>query len=142
MGLYKSFELSSHLTETGAKCSFPEAVNEDGTIPAIIVARSHSSNQLFMKAVAAVYTPEFNKRLANGDLSDSEAADANLEVMLQGTVMGWENIYDRDGAPLMFTRENAKRVLSDLPEVVSRLRVFSAELNNYLKSAEDAAVKN
>lgn len=142
MGLYKSFELSSSLTETGAKCSFPEAINEDGSIPAITVARSHSSNQLFMKAVATVYTPEFNTRLAAGTLDDKEAADANLEVMLQGTVMGWENIQDRDGAPLPFTRENAKRVLTDLPEVVQRIRVFSAELSNYLKSAEDAAVKN
>lgn len=142
MGLYKAFETSKHLTETGAKCQFHEAANEDGTIPTFIVARSHNSNQLFTRAVAEIYTPEFNKRMAANALEEGELEAANTKVMIQGNIIGWENIQDRDGSPLPFTRENLTRVLSDLPELVDRIRAFSANMANYLKAAEDEAVKN
>lgn len=136
--LYKHFETSKKLVDTGAAFTLPK--NDDGTVPTLQIARAHTSNQLHAKAVAKVYTPEVMERV--GDMDDAEAQSLEVEVFVTGCLMGWSNIYDRDGEVLEFNAANARELFYDLPELFLGARGFAHRLANYLKSAEDKAVKN
>lgn len=138
MSLYKRFETSKKLATEGAPLHFPK--NDNGTVPTLFIARAHSSNQLHAAAVKDVYTPEVIKGLEN--MPDDDVAQMTIEVFLRGSLMGWENIEDRDGAPLEFSKENARQFFTDLPEVFEIAQRFATNLSNYLKVAEDNAVKN
>lgn len=134
MSLYRRYETSEKLSTKGAPVKFE--ANEDGTIPTFFIARSHTSNQLFAKAVAEHYP--------NGSdgMSEEELTQRNLSVFLDGNLIGWKNVQGRDGKPLAFNKENARTLLTDLPEVATRLRIAASDLSNYLKTAEEKAVKN
>lgn len=134
MSLYKHYETSTKLSTKGAPVKFE--ANEDGTIPTFFIARSHNSNQLFAKAVASHYAK------GTDNMSEEELTEANLNIFLEGNLMGWENVLDRKDKPMPFSKENATTLLSDLPDVYQRLRIASNELANYLKTAEEKAVKN
>lgn len=136
--LFKAFETSKDLISKGAPLKLPK--NADGTIPVMHIARAHSSNQLYAKAVADVYTPEINERLS--DLDEDEARGLEIEVVLASNLIGWENIHGRDDKPLEFNAENARQLFTELPELFDIVRRFSYQMSNYLKSAEDKAVKN
>lgn len=134
MSLYKRYETSPKLSSKGAPIKFE--ANEDGTIPTFFIARSHNSNQLFAKAVSVHYAK------GTENMSEEELVEANLNIFLEGTLMGWENVLDRNDKPLPFTKANAHELLTDLPDIYERLRMQSHTLANYLKSAEEKAVKN
>lgn len=134
MSLYARYETSNKLSIKGAPVKFP--ANEDGSFPTFFIARAHSSNQLFAKACKSNY----EKGIPN--MSEEELLEANLAIFLDANLIGWENILDRKGKVLPFSKENAKTLLTDLPEVFEKLQREASELSNYLKSAEEKAVKN
>jgi hypothetical protein len=136
--LYKHFETSKSLTTTGAAFTLPK--NDDGTVPTLQIARAHTSNQLHAKAVAKVYTPEVMQTLEQ--LSEDEALSMEIEVFVTGCLMGWKNVLDRDGEVLEFNQANARELLFDLPELFQSVRAYSHRLSNYLKTAEEKAIKN
>lgn len=136
--LYRMFETSPTLIGQGAPYRLPK--NDDGTTPTFHIARAHSSNQLFAKVVAEVYTPEINERVS--EMTEEEARDLELEVFVRANLIGWENVLTREGEPLKFSAANAKALFADLPELFDLCRQFSYRLSNYLKTAEEKAVKN
>lgn len=138
MSMYKRYQPSKKLTEKGAPLRFP--ANEDGTVPTLILARAHVSNQLHAAAVARFYTPEVMK--AMDEMPEEEAMDLAIEVLLAGSLMGWENITGEDDEPLEFNHDNAVKLFKDLPDVFTSAQMFVRNMNNYLKSAEENAVKN
>jgi len=136
--LYKHFETSKALTTTGATFTLPK--NDDGTVPTLVIARAHNSNQLHAKAVAKVYTPEV---MADIDkLSEDEALMMEIEVFVSGCLIGWTNVLDRDGEVLEFNADHARELFFDLPELFTAVRGFANRMSNYLKTAEDKAIKN
>jgi len=134
MSLYKRYETSNELSIKGAPVKFE--ANEDGTVPTFFIARSHSSNQLFAKAVKEHYQG------GTENMSDEELKAANLAVFLDSNLMGWRNVQGRDGLPLEFNRGNAETLLTDLPEILNRLHFASQSVATYLKVNEEKAVKN
>lgn len=134
MSLYKHYETSTKLSTKGTPVKFE--ANEDGSIPTFFIARSHNSNQLFAKAVSTNYAK------GTDNMTEEELVEANLNIFLEGNLMGWENVLDRKDKTLPFSKENAVTLLTDLPDVYQRLRIESNQLANYLKTAEEKAVKN
>lgn len=134
MSLYKRYETSTKLSTKGAPVKFEK--NEDGSVPTFFIARAHTSNQLFAKAVADHYPDGAD------NLGEEEMKDKNLAVFLDGNLIGWENVLDREGTPMEFTRANAEQLLRDLPELLTVLHFNAHNLSNFLKAAEEKAVKN
>lgn len=132
--LYKRFETSDKLATKGFPVKLDK--NDDGTVPTFHIARSHTSNQLFAKAVKDHY-PE-----GSDNLSDEELTKRNVLVFVDGNLIGWDNVQDREGQALKFGRDNAVQLMTDLPELFEVLRNESVKLSNYLKANEEKAVKN
>ena len=56
----------------------------------------------------------------------------------EAVLVGWENMEDRDGQPLEFSREAALDLLMTCPAVWDELKGFAIDDANYKPEAEDA----
>ena len=101
----------------------------------ILVGRWCSRNVEHLKAQA-----EVSLRMA--DVDENEREEARTLVFAEHLITGWNNIVDKDGNDLPFSRENAVALLADLPDLVNELVNFSLDRANYGLDSVETATKN
>lgn len=83
---------------------------------------------------------EVSLKMANA--SESELEEARSRVFIEHLVTGWNNIVDKDGNELPFSKENALALLGDLPDLVNELFTFSLNRENYGLDSVETVTKN
>ena len=101
----------------------------------ILVGRWCARNVEHLKAQA-----EVSLRMA--DVDENEREEARTRVFAEYLITGWNNIVDKDGNDLPFSRENAVALLADLPDLVNELVSFSLDRENYGLDSVETATKN
>lgn len=101
----------------------------------ILVGRWCARNVEHLKAQA-----EVSLRMA--DVDENEREEARTRVFAEHLITGWNNIVDKDGNDLPFSRENAVALLADLPDLVNELVNFSLDRENYDLDSVETATKN
>lgn len=129
---------------------FPDAVFR--------VARASTSNQPFIKEAERRLKPH-KAQIARGSMDAAESIVLNRELFIDTLLKGWTgiNVKKRDPAtgkvvlddafepvfePLPFTRENAVKLFTQLPDLSLELQRKANDMATFQREAQDADAKN
>lgn len=137
--LYDTFATDKDSETSGVWLQFGET--DEGLPIRIKVARAGGSNVKFRQKIAAIYKP-FRTAIQNGSISP-EKLDAMTAKGYAGTVViGWENIADQNGNILEFNDDNVVKLLTDLPDLFTRIIEYATDMATFQDENREAAVKN
>lgn len=101
----------------------------------ILVARWSNRNVEHSKAQAEL-------TLNAGSYDEQELEQKRIEVFVNHLVKGWHNIFDIDGNEIPYSKENALKLMADLPDLVDELVGFALKRENYPIDTVEESVKN
>jgi len=97
----------------------------------ITIARAGGTNVAYARAVQKYLRPIRKRdRFESEDLDLEEYADVQRQAFADTIVLGWRGI-ELDGAPLPFTRDNALRLMRDLPDLWEVVKAHAEKLANF-----------
>ena len=94
------------------------------------VRRAGGGNRAYSTTFAEKTKP-FQRQISLGTLPDEKALDIMLETYWDSVMLGWSNVTDEEGNVLEYTKENFKKVMTDLPELWNALRDEAGEARNF-----------
>jgi hypothetical protein len=141
MGLYSEYQTNAAKETEGVKIKMTEAENADKTIPTFWVSRMGKSNKVYSKALEAATRP-YRRQIELGTMQNAIAEEIFLTVFINTLLKGWENVQDEKGNVLEFNKTNAKKVLTDLPDVYDRLQEEAKLAANFRDEALEEEAKN
>jgi len=141
MSLYKQFATNSEKETEGVKIEFHEATNDDGSVPSFFVSRMGKTNKRYSKALEAATRP-YRRQIELGTMNNDTAETLFLGVFVDTVLKGWENVKDANGNELPFNKQNAVKLLTDLPDVYDRLQEEAKLSANFRDVALEEEVKN
>lgn len=107
----------------------------------IKIARAGGANIAFQRALAEKVRP-YRRQIDAGTLPDDVAEKLFLEVYAESVVLGWEGVTDENGEPLPFTKENAVKLFSDLPDLFRDVQNQAASIANFRAEVTENTAKN
>lgn len=139
MSIYKQNATNADAEVHGAWFDF--GTNEDGSLQRFKLARMATSNVKYAAAIRKI-TTKYKKALELNTLSDELAEKVFREAFVDTVLVGWEGISDEKGKTLPFNRDNALKLLTDLPDVYSALQEFAKAAANYRAASLDEDAGN
>jgi len=123
MNLYQEFETNKS-KEEGIRLE---------PMPGIFftVKRAGGSNKAFSEATQKKLRPYINKYKAGKNLPQDIIDTVNQEAFVDHCLISWENVTYRDGTPMPYTKEAAKKLLADLPELFNILSEDAHNVENF-----------
>lgn len=107
----------------------------------IKVARAGGANSAFQKALTAKIRP-YKRQLDAGTIPDDVAEKLFLDVYAESVVLGWEGMTDENGNPLPYSKENAVKLFSDLPDLFRDVQNQAAAISNFRAEVTEDTIKN
>jgi len=107
----------------------------------IKVARAGGANAAFQKALTAKVRP-YKRQLDAGTIPDDVAEKLFLDVYAESVVLGWEGVTDENGKPLPFSKENAVKLFTDLPDLFRDVQNQAAAISNFRAEVTEDTIKN
>lgn len=104
-----------------------------------LLARAGGANVDFAKTTTKRLAP-FQAALES--MSKKQTDELAIGIFVDTILKDWENVTERDGTVIEFNRDNARRVLLQLPNLFSALMVEANKLANYTKRNVETAAKN
>lgn len=110
------------------------------------LARMGGSNVKFQRALSAATRPHL-REIQLGMADEKALEEIMLKVFIDTILLDWDGVEDPDSldeppASLPFNKDNAKRILSDLPDLYNQLREQAQSFANFLASSVEVAAKN
>lgn len=119
MSLYNQFKTDKSLETEGVWIDYGN--NSQGEPIRFLVARAGGRNTAFNKALQKATKPY--RRAIQNDAMDEDVADrVYREVFVETVLKGWEGVEDEDGVAMPFSRGNAVKLFTDLPDLYADLR--------------------
>lgn len=140
-GLFKQFKTNSDKETAGVEIEFPEAQNDDGTIPTFIISRMGKSNKAYAKTLEAATRP-YRRQVELGTMKNEVAEALFMSVFVDTILKGWKNVQDEKGVEILFSKESAIQLMQMLPDVYDRLQEEAKMSANFRDSALDEEAKN
>lgn len=139
MSLYAQFGTDTKLEVEGTDITF--AANDDGSIPTFRVARMGGSNKKYLSVLTRKTRP-VQTAIRNGTLADEQAKRISLEVFVETVLLGWSNIYDRNGNSIAFTQSNAIQLFNELPDLYDEVVRQASSLTTFQTDELETTAKN
>lgn len=139
MSLYKNYATDKRAEIEGKRIVF--GTNDDGTEIAFILRRMSRSNPEYTKALNKATQP-IQREIELETLDNARADAIFLDVFVDTILIGWENVRDADGNELAFNRENARKLLTDLPDLYDSLQDTAKKATHFREAARERAAKN
>ena len=99
------------------------------------------TNKRYSKALEAATRP-YRRQIELGTMNNDTAETLFLGVFVDTVLKGWENVKDANGNELPFNKQNAVKLLTDLPDVYDRLQEEAKLSANFRDVALEDEVKN
>lgn len=147
MSLYDKFETDRSLEKTGIDLDYGPnkklPVNEKGEHPSTIIriARAGGANDLYLKRLEAKAKPH-RRQIQHETIERAQLENIVKEVYAETVVLSWENVTDRSGNLLEFTKENVLQVLSDLPDLYADIQAQAQTAALFRVEVRDLDAKN
>jgi hypothetical protein len=141
MGLHSQFKTNSVKETEGVEIEFPEAQNDDGSVPVFVISRMGRSNKAYSKALEAATRP-YRRQVELGTMKNEVAESLFMDVFVNNVLKGWKNVQDEDGEEIEFNKDNAVKLLSELPDVYDRLQEEAKLSANFRDSALESESGN
>jgi hypothetical protein len=140
-GLFKQYKTNSAKEAEGVEIEFPEAQNDDGTIPTFIISRMGKSNKAYSKALEAATRP-YRRQVELGTMKNEVAETLFMGVFCDTVLKGWKNVQGEDGAEIPYSKDAAISLLSELPDVYDLLQEEAKLSANFRDSVLETEAKN
>lgn len=105
------------------------------------LARAGGDNDDFVKAVTKSFKP-FQVAIANDTMPKEMAVDLVVDVFVDTIIKDWKNVYGRDKQAIEFSKDAAKTLLRDLPNLFIALQAEAQKISNFRKANLEAAAGN
>ncbi len=107
----------------------------------IKIARAGGANAAFQKALTSKIRP-YKRQIDAGTIPDDVAEKLFLDVYAEAVVLGWEGVTDENGKPLPYSKENAVKLFSDLPDLFRDVQNQAAAISNFRAEVTEDTIKN
>ena len=128
MGIFNTFKTDMQAEKEGVWKEFD--ANKDGTKPAFLLRRMGPTNPEFQKHIerfSKTYKTELNLDI----LTEEQAKGPMLDAFVETVLVGWRNIQREDGTAIEYSKENAKALMLELPDLYIVLREMAAKLSTF-----------
>lgn len=139
MGIYETFKTDAEAERVGVWKEFP--ANTDGSIPAFRIARMAASNPEYQKRLEAA-AKKYRVEMTLDVFTESQAFEPMLEVFVDTILVDWRNVQDPAGNDIEYTKENAKRLMRDLPDLYTLLREYASRISSFRDADIEARTGN
>ena len=130
--IYDVFETDTNDEIGGIWLDFPNGAS-------FKVARMGGSNKSFNRKFRQ-RTKSFRGNVEA--MPDEMLEQISVDAFVDGCLLDWEGIVGRDGVEIPFSKENAKKLLKDLPELRDNLINEARNFENFRKESVDEVAKN
>lgn len=139
MSLYKTFTTDKDLEKEGILLQY--GFNSKKLPITIRVARAGGANTAYTKSLERRTKP-FRRQIQTETMDDKQAKELMMDVYLDSVILGWENMEDAKLNDLPFSRENALKLFTDLPDLFTDVQEQAQKSALYRKEILDADSKN
>jgi hypothetical protein len=105
------------------------------------IARAGGGNRKFAQVLEARLKPH-RRQIQTETLADELATRLIVEAYAEAVILGWDGVAGPDGAPLPFTRENAVKLMLDLPDLFRDVQEQATKAALFRAAADQDAEKN
>lgn len=151
MSLRSQYQTDNTKEIEGAKVEFSE--NSDGTIPTFYIARAGRSNRKYVSFLEKASAPHRhlmeNKNASSSEKTQKIAESIMLDTFVNTLLKGWENVKladvtgnDKDTGDAEFSIENAKILLTSLPDLYDELQAKASSIETFKNQSFDTDIKN
>lgn len=105
------------------------------------IKRAGGANDAFTK-VLEVKTRPYRRQIDMSTLDTKVAEKLLIETFVDTVLIGWEGVKDKKGKQMEYTKENAVKLFSDLPELFTDLREKSMNVANFILGDIEDDLKN
>lgn len=140
-GLFKAYKTDAVAEVDGVDIEFFDAQNEDGTIPTFKVSRLGKSNKKYTKALEVATRP-YRRQIELGVLKPEVSEKIFLDVFCTTILIGWNNVIGEDGTPLKYSKDNAIKLMTALPDLYERIQSEASIASNFRDASLEEESKN
>jgi len=139
MSLYKNWSTDINKEVNGIPVEFE--ANDDGTVPTFIISRMGATNKPYLRALEQAQKP-YLRQIQLKTMDKDKHEKLILEVFATNIIKGWSNIQDENGNVLAYSKENAVKILTDLPEIYDNLFQVAMSADMFKKDELEESAKN
>jgi len=139
MSIYSKFETDKSLNKSGIVLNFGK--NSKGEDMGIRILPAGEENEAYTKRMEHVFKP-YQRQLAAKTMDTKLLKKLVMEVYAETVVIDFENIEDRDGQNIPYTKENAIRVFNDLPALWNDIQAQAQDWTLFRLDLQEAAAGN
>jgi hypothetical protein len=137
--IYKVFKTSEQAENEGQW--FDYGPGPSGENQRFCLARMGRSNKKYTGAIQRMQT-EYGRQLDSGTLADSVAHEVLLHIFCTTILVNWTGICDENDEALPYSVENAKQLLTDLPDLYQELQSLAQSREHYRLQQNEADAGN
>lgn len=105
------------------------------------VARAGGANATFTKRLAFLTKPH-RRAIQTGSIDPKLADQILVTAYVESVLIGWENVTGEDGAPLQFSKENAVKLFTDLPDLFKIIRETAEDMTLFKQEIAEGDAGN
>jgi len=139
MSLYKQFKTDTKLEKEGILLQY--GTNSKGQPICIRVARAGAGNDQYVKRMEAKVKPH-RRLIQNETIERAVLLSIIREVFAETVVLGWEGVEDENGKPLSFSKDNAIKLFTDLPDLFEDIQEQAQKAALFRADIREADAKN
>jgi hypothetical protein len=137
MSLFSQFETDTSLEKGGILLRYGKT--KEGKDICIRVARAGGANDAYMKLMEAKVKP-LRRQIQNDRIERVLLDNITKEVFAQTVILGWENVEEKNGTPIAFSKAACIDLFTRLPDLWADVQEQSqnAQLFRIENQEEDA----
>lgn len=139
MSLYKQFETDRSIEKAGVILNY--GPNSKGKDIEIRIARAGGANDTYLKRLEAKSKPH-RRSIQHETIERVQLENIVKEVYAETVVIGWENVEDRDGNDMPYTKDNVLKLFADLPDLYADIQQQAQSAALFRLSIREADAKN
>lgn len=105
------------------------------------LARAGGDNEAFIKTASKRFKP-FQAAMAADTMPKQLATELVVDVFVGTILKDWKDVYDREGEKIEYSKDAAKALLTELPNLFMALQQESQKMGNFRKENLEAALGN
>lgn len=105
------------------------------------IARIGGANSAFSRYRAARLKP-YKYQIEKETISEEVLKDIMLDCFIKYVLLGWENVKDESGKDYPYTEENARKLMTALPELYADLLTQANDFSNFRAAEVQEMAKN
>jgi hypothetical protein len=112
-----------------------------GGVGKFLIAYAGGANERF-EVLAEEYTRPYRRMITTGTMDEATAKTVMQKVFVDACLLNWEEVTNREGELLSFSKENAYKLMADLPHLFKMLQDEAGSFANFRKETLKDEVKN